>query len=517
MFMQKAVNLLSLTSLFKTEFLEDYCNYCGFTLKTREPKCIGQLVELLRANDADTADFNDFYVSYHIPQISREFDLLRIGEDHILDIELKDEHTNSIEKQLKQNRYYLSHFDKPIYSFTYVRDGDKLYSLNEKNELIEAQISDLVKIITLESNHYTGNLDEKFNPSDYLVSPFNSTIKFISGEYFLSDSQEEIVRQTKLLFSTNGMQIASIEGAAGTGKTLLAYHIAKQMIDRGQKPLIIHTANLNSGQNDLINTYSWSIVPIKSAIYHLDNHATNENGKAVYDCIIIDETQRMDVDQFNKIMHFVKAHQLKCIICFDRSQVLKQKEKLSDLTPAIDRSSIKKFKLKCKIRTNENVAEFIYSMFNLRLKKKFSVEDVHIVHFADYNSAGEYISSLKNFRYVSPTPSQYYDNEVDELRSVENHFGSVHDAIGQEFDNVVAVIDEIFFYKDGCYLTSNGRRGVPYLQPEMLIQAVSRTRRKLEIVVINNLPVFKELIGILEYAESKNSVPPSTPNSKSAA
>lgn len=60
----------------------------------------------------------DFY-GFSIPQISKEFDLLKIFEnDVVVNIELKsnDIAMDKIEYQLRKNRYYLSHLKKKIYS-----------------------------------------------------------------------------------------------------------------------------------------------------------------------------------------------------------------------------------------------------------------------------------------------------------------------------------------------------------------------------------------------------------------
>ena len=92
-------------------------------------------------------------------------------------------------------------------------------------------------------------IDELFNPSDYLVSPFNTTRKFLNNEYFLTHQQEEL--KTKVIESLNSSEIAkfiSITGGAGTGKTLLIYDIAKQLKEKGKKALIIHCGYLNDGQ-----------------------------------------------------------------------------------------------------------------------------------------------------------------------------------------------------------------------------------------------------------------------------
>ena len=51
-----------------------------------------------------------FFYSYQIPKLGKEFDLLQIKDDQIINIELKSGAVSeeAIRKQLMQNRYYLS-------------------------------------------------------------------------------------------------------------------------------------------------------------------------------------------------------------------------------------------------------------------------------------------------------------------------------------------------------------------------------------------------------------------------
>lgn len=76
------------------------------------------------------------------------------------------------------------------------------------------------------------NIDDLFNPSDYLVSPFNSPEKFMNGGYFLTTQQEQICEQIEKRLSDRVTNFIALTGSAGTGKTLLTYHIAKQSIQR---------------------------------------------------------------------------------------------------------------------------------------------------------------------------------------------------------------------------------------------------------------------------------------------
>ena len=61
-----------------------------------------------------------FFYSFQIPRLGKEFDLLQIKEEQIVNIELKSGAVSdeAIRKQLIQNRYYLSVLGKPIHSYT---------------------------------------------------------------------------------------------------------------------------------------------------------------------------------------------------------------------------------------------------------------------------------------------------------------------------------------------------------------------------------------------------------------
>ena len=73
---------------------------------------------------------------------------------------------------------------------------------------------------------------------------------------------------------------------------------------------------------------------------------------------------------------------------------------------------------------------------------------------------------------------------------------SSHEAIGQEYENVVVAIDEYFYYSE----TDNklSYRASAYYNPlETLFQAITRTRKKLAFVIINNEDIYKKCIQIV--------------------
>ncbi|MGQ5176191.1 hypothetical protein ACSQ7W_07520 [Bacillus halotolerans] len=89
----------------------------------------------------ETSLVDNYFWGFTIEQISKEFDLLRIGKDSIVNIELKSKNTgDKMRSQLVKNRYYLKFLDKEIHSFTFVVDENKLFLLSESNEMVEVDI-----------------------------------------------------------------------------------------------------------------------------------------------------------------------------------------------------------------------------------------------------------------------------------------------------------------------------------------------------------------------------------------
>lgn len=194
-------------------------------------------------------------------------------------------------------------------------------------------------IITVE------NINALFNPSNYLVSPFNSTDKFLAGQYFLTGQQTDIKRAViKRLNVNSGNHFTSIIGSSGTGRTLLTYDIANNLIDNGKRVLLVHCGNLNEGHNTLIEN-GWNISHVKF-IKDLD--------VSDYDVIFIDEIQRIWLLQFNNLVEKIKTSACKCVFSYDRLQTLDSKEASNDIPTKISLLlQIVIHSLSEKIRTNK--------------------------------------------------------------------------------------------------------------------------------------------------------------------
>lgn len=236
--------------------------------------------------------FGYFYLGYKIPQIDKEFDLLRFGENYILNVELKSIlKEGDAKKQLIKNRYYLTSLGKKIKLFTYVVEHNSLYQLDDDENFQQIEFDVFEKLLTSQKLEHHSNLDELFDPSDFLVSPFNDSERFNKGSYFLTKQQQEF----KDAILNSCAKFTIIEGQPGTGKTLLLYDLAKEFIEN-HDIVIIHTGTLNTGHLILNQQYKWNIIPIKEC-------KRIEQIKPQF--IFVDETQRMRPSQLHYLISYV--------------------------------------------------------------------------------------------------------------------------------------------------------------------------------------------------------------------
>lgn len=496
----KAINLLSLLSakfdLNDTSFIQ-YIEQFGINprIRTSELEDLKSLVEEIFARTNSYDIVNNYYVGFMINQIGKEFDLLRIGENSVVNIELKREsNEEKVTKQLVQNQYYLKFLDLDIYNFTYISSTRKLYTLVDSNHIEEVEFECLIEKLHGQSPKKINDLNDLFDPSNYLVSPFNSPAAFIEDKYFLSAQQSTYKREIINLRPTESAIFVAIKGGPGTGKTLLTYDIAKEYMRKSKKVLIFNCGKLNDGHDKLIHNYHWPIEPISS--YGSDA----KNNLSEYELIIFDEAQRMYKNKLLKIIEMLQDSRMTCIFSFDPNQCLTAFE-IEDNVPKLIEENLKpyKFELTNIIRHNKEISAFINNLFDLSRPSSIQkYTNVSIQYFSSKEATKGYLQYLRNegWKIIDYTLSDYID-DPDNDHSLHAQ-GHTNDSIGQELDNVVAVIDEYFFYKANNKLSSNDtEKQSNYFPTKMLYQNISRTKKKLHIVVVNNSEVLKKILNIL--------------------
>lgn len=446
------------------------------------------VVELFKCN-SDISCTDSFYLGFSIPQIGKEFDLLRFGKDYIINIEIKSESNfDKIYKQQIRNNYYLSFLKKEIYIYTYVSSDNKLYRLAHSpinSSIQEVNISELSEKLLSQDVITFDDIDALFNPADYLISPFNSTDKFISGNYFLTIQQEKIYNCIQKILSNPDANFVAITGNAGTGKTLLTYHIAKECLKSGMRVLVLHCAQLNNGHRNLINNWGWNISMPRYAPDYAD-----------YDLIIVDEAQRMYPSQFTKLVEVIKSSNKKCIFSYDEKQYLRENEKKYNIKDKIETElGCAPFKLTDKIRTNKEISYFIKQLLDKnRNMHEAKYPNITFSYCKDSESAKALLNMMHRSDWKTPnyTPGTISFFSYEEYRSED--LDSAHSVIGQEFEKVVIVLDENFAYNSFGELSANNKF---YSQKQMLYQIVTRAIKKLHVLIINNETMLDRCIQIL--------------------
>ncbi|WLH87905.1 DUF2075 domain-containing protein [Pseudomonas sp. FP453] len=486
------INLVSLIQSSETlgaKTFDEFMRFHGIALRKGELEDLSKLVYELDCSPGEMKVFDNFYVGYKIPQIGKEFDLLRFSDKAIINIELKSSCTKEKAKnQLVRNRYYLKFTGKNVRTYTYIADKNELYELDESSDLIPARISTLKSLLVRQPLNKIDAVDALFDPSNYLVSPFNSTEKFLNDEYFLTHQQEEHKRQiVKSIEGFAKAHFVSVTGSAGTGKTLLVYDIAKELQNAEYKIAIIHCGYFNEGHLKL-KAKGWDLVEIR-------NYRSGKLG--AYDIIIIDEAQRIKKEQFELIVTKIKSAGNVCIFSYDNAQTLSRREERTDIGAEIKKISHANYSLSEKIRTNREIADFIKALFNNTRNHSLSNKgNVELSYFDNVDDAKSYLSSLEcqGWEVIRFTPSIY---NAEHHKKYFNQTGSTsHQVIGQEFEGVAIPIDQYFSYDENGELYYKGR--TYYHATKMLFQNITRARKKLKLVFIKNSEILSRCAAILQ-------------------
>ena len=111
-----------------------------------------------------------------------------------------------------------------------------------------------------------------------------------------------------------------------------------------------------------------------------------------------------------------------------------------------------------------------------------------------------------NGQFLNYTKS-LYPRAGEELEKLGDYGENSHEVIGQEFDNVIIPMDTNFYYDERTFVDESKGTSKTYKMLEtsdsyypldkMLYQNLTRTRERLEIVVIENYELFVEICNLL--------------------
>lgn len=496
----QSVNLFQLTRITDIEVFPLYEQQLShrkecLSPKTEELTTLRSFVDLILSCSGNISQslqtLNWFYYSFTIPKISKEFDLLRIGKDYVINIELKKKSTEEkIVKQLKQNKYYLNSLCRPVHLFTYDYDNQKLYSLSEHDALSTVEILDIYTLLQAQEDFYCDDIENLFKASDFLISPLSTPERFLRKEYFLSSQQEEVSKRIIDEIHKDSTAYFGITGDPGTGKTLLLYDLAVRLSKIG-KCCVIHCGMVPEGlellNKTLVNVDIW---PAKAIHTDFDF--------SPYQFILVDESHRFYSKQFDLLIEHNKEKTV--IFSFDANQILSQSEQRAQISKKIEAlPGCTTYRLTNKIRTNKELASFIERLRDLHSPNIVTdYSSVKITYANDSSEAtlllGDFIKN--GYTFINYTSSSYRWTTFDCYSSFSEG-RNTHTVIGQEFEKVVMLIDNTFAYDENGKLRAYEHPNPNYLYRQLLFQGVSRVREKLAIIVVDNKDVFTKALSIV--------------------
>lgn len=472
----KSISIYALTRKQNIEHLqklEQQLSGREHTLKLKEweLESMRALVDQLELHMQDVSALRLFY-SFQIPRLGKEFDLLQIREDQIINIELKSGSVSeeAIQKQLIQNRYYLSVLGKPIQSYTYISSQNRLMRLTNHDHVIEASWNQLCAALQKESKDYSGDIENLFRAEWYLFSPLTEPNRFLNKEYFLTAQQRDIKRQILKKIREEQTGYFSFSGLPGTGKTLLLYDIAMKLSNR-QQVCIIHCGEAGK---------KWEILHkrLQRIDFLSDNQLETQFSLEDYHAILVDEAHLLSVEKLNVLLNMSEDRPI--IFSSDSEEMISPKE--------IDQSTMKRmeelpnlqtFRLTNRIRTNAELSSFIQNMMHLPVRKNQNeFPHVSVVYANDTKEADTLVQDYIRQGY------QYFS----QMGNAELGITAVRDT-----EQMVVMLDERYYYDEDQYLRSRNPMQNGQSEVRRLFHLLNQAKENLAFVVKEN----ETLYGIL--------------------
>ena len=507
----KPVNIYALTRIFdplKLERLERQMSKRNRYLKIKEWEIEGLRAFCDQLNHVmETAPELDFYYSFVMPKLGKEFDLLRINDEYVVNIELKSGNVtdDAILKQLLQNRYYLATLGKNMYSYTYVSENDRLVRLSNGGRLIETSWEDFARILEKQTDCYDGNIEELFKEDKYLISPLTDPGRFLRQEYFLTSQQKDIRRQILKTIRqdqqnpSGNVLVQGFTGLPGTGKTILLYDIAMQL-SISERICVFHFGSHAKELEQLDERLK------RVDFYYCDKTQKIETEKE-YAAILVDEGHRITQTALTDILELAARWKAPVIFSYDKEDAIAKEERKqngADLIEAL--SGYQKYKLTNRIRLNSELSAFIGCVMCARDRgHRREYPSVSLVYAGNDEEAGKLLHKFRKEGYI-----YIWDNAIKqpaEKTDRENPSNRIEtaEATCREFERVVMLLDDTFYYDAGGNLRAKTGEDEHTEDHKVrkLFHGLSRAKKNIALVIRENEPVFDILLSILQHENEK--------------
>lgn len=436
-----------------------------------------------------------FYYSYTMQRLGKEFDLLRIGEDYIVNIELKSGNVSHdmIRKQLLQNKYYLSTLGKNVYYYTYIDSQDMLLRLSNSGKLVNSSFEEQAMLLDKQLVCYEGDIEELFKEDKYLISPITDPGKFLRQEYFLTFQQRDIRKQI-LKRIGEGHMIQGFTGIPGTGKTLLLYDIAMQLSKKNPVCLF----HFGRRREELMQLDE----RLKRIDFYYCEGGIVPGVAGKYAAIFVDEGHGMGTESFELIRRYSAAWNAPVVISYDNVDCVSERERIGIGAPVIEScEDFIGYKLTNRIRLNSELSTFLRVLFSATGTFRRDYPGVSVSYGKDLEEAMNIVRFYEEEGYIF-----IWDKGMDVCKDSSGHFppsaltsaecGSV---TGKEYDKVVMLLDDSFYYDDDRFLRNReSDTGSGSSRIMNLFHGLSRAKDNIALVIISNKQLLDRIYYILQ-------------------
>lgn len=400
-----------------------------------------------------------FFYSFQVPRLGKEFDLLQIKDDQIVNIELKSGKVSdeAVRKQLLQNRYYLSVQGKMIQSYTYISSQERLVRLNNHDHIVEADWDQLCLALQRHGKDYEGDIEDLFQAEMYLFSPVTEPERFLNKEYFLTSQQKDIERRILDKIRKVKYGYFWFSGLPGTGKTLLLYDIAMKLSVH-QKVCMIHCGETGK---------EWKILHdrLLRIAFLSDSQLEECPDLKEYSAILVDEAHLLSVKELHRILELSEKHPV--IFSGDDEDMISDEEMDRTMLREIEHlPDIQSFHLTNRIRTNAELSSFIQNMMHLPEKKMVRYyPHIQVVYANDDEEAGILLKGYQN--------------------------------------QLVFIIDERYYYDEKGYLREQRQKHQKPTAVRTLFHRLNEAREEFAIIVKGNEAVYEVLLDLLQFSKKE--------------
>ncbi len=449
-----------------------------------------------------------FFYSFTMPKLGKEFDLLRVGEKSVINIELKSGNVSDevIRDQLLQNRYYLSTLGLDMHFYTYISNYDRLVRLSNSLKLVETDFEDLAEVMCEQGDCYKGDIEELFKEEDYLISPLTDPGRFLRQEYFLTSQQKDIERQIlKLLKKEENAPspvYCGFTGLPGTGKTILLYDLAMRL-SKCDKVCVLHFGTHLKGLEELDDRLKRI-----DFFYCEDNKSIEVTGD--YKVILVDEGHRINTALLDEIIAISGRMCAPVIFSYDKEDAIAQGERAGYGAEIIEAlPGFTGFKLTNRIRLNAELSSFINCLMSfLKRSPRHDYPSVKVAYAANDEEAADLIAIMEKDGFI-----YLRDNNIDNGSLLgpgadkEKSFEiDAVEATCKEFDKVVMLMDSSFCYdEEGNLRNASALKADAFLSGDIddfkvrkLFHGLSRAKRKVALVIKENESVLDVVLFILQ-------------------